>query len=339
MGRKRRRINEQLPKYVYRKRNVFIYREYVGFLGEKRHYKPDVYLCPIDAPMSVFWKAYERVTGVRSDTLSWLLGKYEKSDKFQSLKPRTQKDYAAYRTLICTKKLADDSRFGDTPLDSITVRTIRRYLDTYPAKIAANRHIQYLKAAWNWARQRYDQVPANPCLGVDLNKQEPRTRYVTQEEFDGFKATGTGYLPLFMELAYLCRARWAEVANLKIMDQGEDGIRLLRGKGSAGEITSWTPRLRAVVDECKRFNANAPTPISGAYLIHDAKGCRINQNAFQSAWGRTMRKWAKAGNERFTFHDLKAKGYSDQKEQYAGHRSARMHATYDRKLRVVQPPE
>jgi hypothetical protein len=79
--------------------------------------------------------------------------------------------------------------------------------------------------------------------------------------------------------------------------------------------------------------------LSGAYLIHGRQGQAIRQNAFQTAWGRAMRDWVAKGNERFTFHDLKASGYSDQKKQDAGHRSEKMHRVYNRKLRVVEPAE
>jgi integrase len=182
-------------------------------------------------------------------------------------------------------------------------------------------------------------VPENPCIGVELNKQEARTRYVNQDEFQAFKATTSRYIPLFMELAYLCRARWSEVAALKVSDILDEGVRLERAKGSDSEITAWTPRLRAAVDACRAHHPDAPAPLSGSYLIHDKHGLAIRQNAFQTAWGRAMRKWEAAGNERFTFHDLKAAGYSDQKKQDAGHRSDKMHSTYNRKLRIVEPAE
>lgn len=338
MGRKRRQVNRELPKYVYRKRDGLIYREYMGLVGGKRQYRPDVWLCPADAPQSAFWRAYERATGIPSDTLNWLLGKYEESDKFKALKPRTRKDYEAYRMLICKKKLADGSGFGEAPLDTITIRTIRGYLDTYPAKIAANRHIQYLKAAWGWAKQYHD-IPDNPCMGVTLHPQNARTRYVTKKEFAAFHATTTGYVPVFMEFAYICRGRWGEIANLKAADITTEGVVLRRGKGSKGEITAWTPRLEAAVQSAQALHVSAPSPISGAYLIHNKIGRPISQNAFQTAWGRAMRKWEAQGNERFTFHDLKAAGYSDQKVQDAGHKSAKMHDTYNRKLRVVEPAE
>ena len=37
----------------------------------------------------------------------------------------------------------------------------------------------------------------------------------------------------------------------------------------------------------------------------------------------------------FTFHDIKAKGYTDRKDHNAGHRSAKMHAVYMRKPQIV----
>ena len=47
------------------------------------------------------------------------------------------------------------------------------------------------------------------------------------------------------------------------------------------------------------------------------------------------------GIKRFTLHDLKAKGYSDQKKRFAGHRdkSGKMDKVYGRKKRTVKPAD
>lgn len=111
-----------------------------------------------------------------------------------------------------------------------------------------------------------------------------------------------------MELAYLCRARWGEVARIKNSDITEQGIQLVRGKGSEGEVTAWTTRLRSVVQDCQSHNTGAPSPLAGGFLLHNERVQAIHQNTFQTAWGRAMRKWVAAGNERFTFHDPKAEG-------------------------------
>lgn len=333
---KRRRINEGLPKYVRRRPWGVIYSPYIGTENGKPRYGKEINLGPTDMDTADVWLAYKRETAQDNDTLRWLLEEYHDSPRFKSRKKKTQEAYEGYKRILLTYKMANGKPFGSAQLDKIKRTSIQKYLDKYHAPISANRHIQYLKAAWNWALNRHDHIPENPCIGVELNTQEARDRYVTQDEFHAFKATTKGYIPLFMELAYLCRARWSEVAALKLSDLLDEGIRLERGKGSEGEITAWTPRLRAVVDECKAFNTGAPSPLSGSYLIHDKKGGAIRQNAFQSAWGRAMRKWK---GERFTFHDLKAAGYSDQKKQSAGHKSEKMHKVYNRKLRVVEPAE
>jgi len=275
-------------------------------------------------------------------TFNWLLKTYNASPQFKKLMPRTQADYESYKRIITGYKMKNGKPFGEAPIKRIKKTAIRAYLDKYKggkAPIAANRHIQYLKAAWGHCEQRIDSIPENPCKGVTLNEQKPRTRYVTQKEFSAFKSKTKGYVPLFMELAYLCRARWSEIAALKTTDILPEGIRLVRGKGSEGEITAWTNRLNAVVASVQAYNSGAPSPISGSFLIHDKHGGAIRQNAFQTAWQRLMVKYKKEGGVRFTFHDLKSAGYSDQKLQDAGHRSDRMHRVYNRKLRTVEPAE
>lgn len=338
MGR-RRKVNSQYPKGVYRKRNTLIYREYLGRENGKARFGPDVYLCPLDSPPSVVHREFERITQREIGTINWLLGKYHDSPQFAALAPRTRRDYPEYRRLLTEYVMANGRPFGEAPLECVKRTTIRSYLDKYGAPIAANRHVQYLRAVWNWALDRDDKLPPNPCMGVKLNKETARERYVTQEEFEAFKATTSGYIPLFMELAYLCRARWSEVAKLKRSDILPEGLQLIRLKGSEGEITRKSPRLAAVLDACRAYNSDAPTPVTGAYLIHDSHGKPIKQNTFQTAWGRAMVEWEAAGNERFTFHDIKAAGYSNQKVQDAGHKGGRMHKTYNRKLRVVEPAE
>lgn len=331
----RRRHNDGLPKYTQRRSYGVIYTPYLG-KGVKG--KP-INLGPKDMPTRDVWDAWERETAQPNDTLDWLLKEFHNSPRFASRSPRTQKDYRDYKTKLSAHPMANGRPFGTAKLVKIKRTAIQKYLDKHHAPILANRQIQYLKAAWNWAMNRYEHMPDNPCVGVELNEQKARTRYVSQKEFQDFKATTKGYIPLFMELAYLCRARWGEIASLKTQDASDTGITILRGKGSEGEITERTNRVDTAINSCKAFNSDAPSPISGAYLIHDKKGQRIRQNAFQSAWGRAMRKWVAEGNERFTFHDLKAAGYSDQEEQDAGHKSPKMHDTYNRKLRVVRPAE
>jgi integrase len=127
------------------------------------------------------------------------------------------------------------------------------------APIAANRHIQFMKAGWNWAAQRHDNFPLNPCEKVTLNAQKARDRYVTDVEMAAYKGLWSrrSFLPLSMELAYLCRLRANEVFKIRKGHIETRGLRVFRGKGSKGEITKWNDRLRKAADSCLAWHPNA----------------------------------------------------------------------------------
>ncbi|MCP5353486.1 MAG: hypothetical protein H6926_09945 [Chromatiales bacterium] len=68
------------------------------------------------------------------------------------------------------------------------------------------------------------------------------------------------------------------------------------------------------------LNPDALTPKSGGFLIHDKKGQPIQKKAIDSVWRRFMNKVEAAGIKRFTLHDLKAKGITEQRDNFGGHR-------------------
>jgi len=349
MSRERDPKNKRLPPYVYprKSRNCYIHREYLG----KGKFGKESRLCSIDEPISKVWAAYDSLNISSSTTLQWLLDTYNKCQDFRSLAQSTQAQYQSYRDTLCSAKTANGSTFGQFDLAKITRRSIRGYLDKAEFKVGANRHIQYLKAAWNWGSQRYAQVPeANPCEKVSLNKEQSRTRYVEDWEYSLVQdvidqTTRSPHLSLMMEFAYLCRLRCSEVRALRLSDIEDGYIRILRGKGSDGELTRISPRLQQAITQSKALNPSAPAPIKGTYLIHTKKGLPISKNAFDSAWQRVMKKAVTTGikigdkqlklEEPFNFHDLKAKGVSDHTEHESGHRSEKAHKIYMRKLRKV----
>jgi integrase len=175
---------------------------------------------------------------------------------------------------------------------------------------------------------------------------------VTDEEYTAVYERAGGYIRLAMEFAYLCRLRRVEIIGpnpADITPEGsqhtgiirehvlDEGLRVIRSKGSKEQIIAWTPRLRAAVDMAKTL----PGAISTKYLIHNQQGQRIRVHAFESAWRRAVKKAVKeTGIETFHFHDLKAKGVSDfdgDKMKASGHKSLKMVAVYDRKVEVVAP--
>lgn len=330
----------KLPKGVYKDRGIYRYKAYLGRENGKIKWGKSIRLCSVNATMSELWREFERVQGRSTDTLHWLLTTYNSSPQFKDLAVSTQVGYEGYLTVICNRKIKTGT-FGDVELRAITKRTIRKYLDSYDSPVTANRHIQYLKAAWNWATQRYENVPEkNPCMGVTLNKEVPRHRYVTMDEYalvyDAALSMRVPYFAYAMELAYLCRARRGEIFSLTESDIMNKGLYLERAKGSKDEVTLWTARLRAAVNGCKTIYPDAPVPIKGALLLHSKTGRPFRKNALDSAWQRVMAKAKKMAKEtgieleHFTFHDLKARGITEHKDKHGGHKSRKMQAVYDR---------
>ena len=318
--------NRSLPPRVRREkgRGVF-FRDYYGRVNGKVQHGPRIRLADYDAPMSVIWQAWERLQTKKVHTVGWMLDVYYKSDAYLSLKPRTQSDYQSLGRLLGSAQMLDGKTFSDLLLSAITKRTIRKYLDHYPHKSSANRQISFLKAAWNWTEERYD-IPPNPCNGVKLNKEKPRDRYVTHQEFEEALSLAPEWLSIAMELSYWCRARRGEVLAMRFSDVSEEGLFVDREKGSQSEITD-APRIRELVERSRHLQGTTD------YLVRNKKG-QIGTSAFDSAW----RRLSKQHSNPFPFHDIKAKGLSDMKgEPWAGHKSKRMLDVYVRRPRKIMP--
>lgn len=312
------RSKRKLPPYCLEDKYGVRFKPYLGRVNGKIKWGRTITIAPPDTPMSEVWRLYEEMVGDERQTLGWLLALYKDSDRFRELSPKSQKDYAKAIEKLTGAPVGND-RFGSVELRLIDKRSIRSYLDTYPSPVAANRQIAVLKSAWNWVLERYN-VPDNPCIGVKLNREAPRKRYVTDDEFETVLRMAPPPIQQMMELAYLLRARLAEVLNLKVSDVSDTHVRLIRLKGSEGELTALSGRLRAVLSDVR----------GGEYVCH-----QYSESGFRSAWKRLQAKVNKAGIEPFTFHDLKSKGISDHKTNHSGHRSPSMRKTYVRKLQEV----
>jgi|GEM_PF-3943527 len=144
-------------------------------------------------------------------------------------------------------KLRNGSVFGEVEIDRLTPGIVRKFMDSRPAKITANRELAFMSTAFAWAYER-DIVKINPCQGVSRNPEKPRDVYVTDADYR-LAGERYPYLQPIMELAYLCRLRLCEILDLTKANIKQDGLLVVRRKGSRGNITTWTPRLRAAIDQ------------------------------------------------------------------------------------------
>lgn len=331
MGRKRT-AGDRLPKYVYLKRGWYIWRR------DKLGQGAPIRLVKEGSSMSAIWAAWEAVQQDDSNNLSALLADYI---SFANVTDRTRKDYQSMARLISEQELADGRKLGEAHVDDPDIRFWRLYLDKLSeTPVAANRRMQLIKAAYAWAYQR-GMVRENSPSGITLYREKPRDRYVTDAEYDAVLALAQGwsktgrypYLWIMMELAYLLRARRTEVCALQRKQIEGDRLSWMRAKGSKAEITIITPRLKAALNAGKALEAKVASP----WIVH-RKGQQIKKNAFDSAWRRLMDEALQSGliADRFTFHDLKARGITDHAQHYGGHKSGRQAQDYIRKPDEVE---
>ena len=229
------RQQKKLPPYVSVDKYGYKLIRYEGRVHGKIRWGKTTIIAPADAPMSEVWRAYEEAVGDSRQTVSWLLHQYMGSQQFSELTDKTQNDYRNAIDRLLNAPVGND-RFGSVALDRVDQTTIRAYLDWYESPVAGNRHIAILKSAWNWCRERH-RIPDNPCIGVKLNREAPRQRYVTDDEYETVLRMAPPPIQQMMELSYLLRARLTEVLNLRSEDVSDTHVRLIRLKGSEGELT------------------------------------------------------------------------------------------------------
>lgn len=219
------------------------------------------------------------------------------------------------------------------------------------APVRANREVSFLQAAFNWARSQ-GIVKDNPCIGVERNEEEPRTRLVSDAEMDGLisfcrknkhlddesprKGSDAGLrIALAARLAYLTSKAQGQILSLHKSQISDEGITFSKRKRGAPTMALWTPALREVVNECLAL----PGKVTSPYLIHNRHGHPYTSSGFKSMWKRIMNKWVEAGNEHFTFHDIRAKATTDMIEdgrkasELTGHLTESVPAkVYDRRV-------
>lgn len=334
MGRPRKsKPDNRLPPYVYLAKGRFVYRQYLGRgkLGK------ETVLCNEGSSLSSIWAAYDAVTKEENrHVFSSLANRYFDSPKFNSLSERTKKDYKNYYNRLLVTKLTNGLSFTELDISHITPGVIRKYLDKRSAKTQGNREVALISTIYSWAVER-DMAKANPCSSVTRNREQARTRYITDDEYALVYDLAPTYIKAAMEIAYLCMARRQDALNLVKSNLLEKGIYIRQGKTGKQQIKLWSERLVAAIELATSIYPDNPSK----YVIQTKDGDKINSSTFSTAWQRLINKALNAGlSETFTFHDIKAKGISDyegDKMKASGHQSLSMVRRYDRKIDEVEP--
>ena len=325
-----RKKDRDLPPRMYRKNGAFYYvtrkNEWIWLSRELEEAKRR-------------WVEIEAPCSLPSQGMMAVFNRY-----MVEVMPRK----AAYtRELQAPQMKLLEAAFGDFRPDEIKPKHIGEYLDArleQDAAVAGNRERALLSNVFTFA-MRWGIVDSNPCRGVTRNKERPRDRYVDDAELEKFlhfcrnlvhgmlaeregqapRPTNKNYLePLMsgqvvaaaLEVAYLTGQRRQDILKLPLAHILPEGLRVKQLKGvDRKPITvqiEWSPRLSTAIGRALKLWRPKDSP----YLFVSTRtGQPYTSDGFKSLIQKIQRAWAAAGNERFHFHDVRAKATTDLLEQ------------------------
>lgn len=297
-----------------------------------------VRLCNPDLTKSQVWAAYENfINDLKVGTnFNALCEEFFNSGDFHELATETRKDYRKYGSKV-------NVVFGKMKPDNIKPEHIRKYMDKRGVKsrVQANREKAFMSRVFRWAYER-GKVKMNPCQGVKQFKEQARTRYISDREYDALYSVASIPVKVAMELAYLCCARQGDILDLKKSQLLSEGILIQQSKTAVSQIKAWSKRLEDAVNLADSIPLN--NGMVSIFVIHQPSGLRYTRDAFNAQWMKTKKLAAEKYPDldfQFTFHDLKAKGISDlegtlsEKQEISGHKNASQTARYNRRISVV----
>jgi len=221
---------------------------------------------------------------------------------------------------------------GRKPMNQLTTPEIQAYVDR-GKRYQANRELATLTQMLSWGVNR-GMLKGNPAAGVKRNKEMPRERYVTNEEFAlAFKVMPRPIQDLMM-LSYLTGLRLGDVLSLKFEDARDDYLHAKEGKTSKRVRFMWTHTLRDIVESSRATGY-------GDYIVGKDGG-----KPFTTAYAsRIFRERFPIGQPDWKLKDLRAKSATDREDpemaSYAlGHGSQSLtdrHYLRNQKGRIAAP--
>jgi len=317
-------MSRKLPPRVYQKHGAFFYVT-----------NPDRKWIRLGQNESEMYQALAKLksTDVRQGLMSEFFERYEK-EIIPTKAPRTQID-----NLSEIKNLKQ--AFGKMRPEHIKPKHVYAYMDARgaKAKTRANREKSLLSSIFSYLI-RWGVVEDNPCKNVKGFQEKARNRYVEDWEYEAVLSLASPVLRAAMEIAATTGMRQGDILKLKYNDLTENGVPVTQNKIGKKQIFEWTPALKEAIQSAKQHPRHADSLI---YIIANERGQQYTSEGFKCNWQRLMNKALETGviNERFTFHDLRAKAGSDAEDnaqKLLGHASATTtKRVYERKPSMVKP--
>lgn len=237
--------------------------------------------------------------------------------------------------------------FGKMLMADVRKHHIADYLDASPHPVAANRQIQLFSKMFQYCeRKGMAGVEANPCYKLERNHESARSVYVDDALYcaiwtcawnsDAWKRYAAA-----MDISLITGWREGEILRIRETDFDADELRGSESKDKAKRMRlPMFPALAAALQRALDVRAETPggVPMICKSLFTGRQGAQLTDGGFKSGWGRMMRAAVAdktiTAEQRFHFHDIRAKHASDRDDDLAqlalGHTSARMTAVYMR---------
>ena len=331
MGRKRTRF-KGLPIKVTWKNGAHYYTPRIEgklkYIWLGRSPNPNL----MSAESALAWRSLSMGACDTSNSMGEVFDHYERVD-LPKLGKKTQKDYR-----LALKNLR--AVFSHMRADAIKPSHIYKYQEmrSQGADVAPNREVSVLSGCFVRAIRK-GWVDNNPCKLVKRLSEKPRDRYIEDWEFRAVYSIANITVKCAMMIAYQSTQRRGDILKIKKKtDLTPEGIYVKQGKRGKKILIKWNAALRKAVDDLINFRSH----LNSEYLFVSRSGEKMTEDGFSTLWQKTINKALKLKliEERFTFHDFKAKSVSDDKGKHkskrSGHTSeAFTDRTYDRGHHVV----
>lgn len=327
MARKRQKVFNHLPKYVMHRKGRY-YLEPKGVLREILGGKASF---PLGRTYSEMFQEYNRLTKLfkeddRNYTLSKLVHEY------LSKVSAVERANSTYETDLKTSRVILRV-FSDFRPEEIRQKHIYQYQNQRKEQVSnrsVNKEISFLSGVLRYAAQ-IGAIDQSPCVGIKYLKTKPRDRYITNEELQAFYEYAKTKNPLvaeYINFKYISGRRDCELLTMKFDHVLSEGIISLVAKRlSKGDrkpvLQEWTDDLHEAYEKlvAAAWVPSSATlkkkgympPKKGEYLISTRKGEPYTSDGWRSICNRLMKSAFENGvlEERFTFHDIRAKTSSD----------------------------
>jgi site-specific recombinase XerD len=268
-----------------------------------------------DEGLKALYRALAEFDPIQPGTLGELMNVYQATG-MDELRPATRKDYEKILPRLA-------HHFGHIRVNRLSSKQIAMWLEARRkagrGSVRANREFAVLSSIHKFG-MRQGWVEFNPCRGVSRNKERPRSKVVTNEQFlDGFNKAPEAFQDL-IAAAYLSGVRQTDIINWKRVEHlRPDGIHYVQSKTRKPHHVEWTDALRFFI---RRAMERAP---SSEYVFTNQHGQPWTIWAINSQKRRLELDWC--------FKDLRAKAQTDSPHSVLGHGAA-LEGIYRKTLRT-----